>query len=298
MATFYTVNTSVSLRAYAKLNLYLAVHERRTDGYHNIETVFQTVGLSDEIRLTPTAEGITVVCDRQDLNTADNLAVRAARLVHERHAPDRGVHIDLNKRIPVAAGLAGGSSDAAATLAGLNELWSLDLDAPTLHAYARELGSDVPCLLRGGTAAGVGRGDELTPLDPMRPTWFVLAHPDFEVSAARVYNHPLLEKRNEERVGAMTPSFKMVCGMLAQGALADALYNSMEAPVFSEYPELAVMKQRLLDAGCAGALMSGSGPTLFGLCRDEAHARAVAASIDGPTSVVPAVSRGYEFVPA
>lgn len=289
------VTTSVAYRAYAKINLYLQVLERRSDGFHNIETVFQTVGLADELRFRLQEGRITLKCNVADLDGEDNLALQAAALLQRECAPDQGVHIDLEKRIPVAAGLAGGSGDAAATIVALNDLWDLGLSPEQMRAYALRLGSDVPYLTVGGTVAATGRGEVLTLLQPMRESWFVFLHPPIEVSAARVYNHPNLPKSDERRLDSMTASFKMALAMLAKGAIADLLHNAMEIPVFSEYPELAVTKQRLLDAGCAAALMSGSGPTLFGLCKNEEHAHAVAAHFTGvPTSVVPTVPSGVE----
>lgn len=284
--------------AYAKINLYLSVIDRRPDGYHDIETVFQTVGLADEVQLSPAAGGeLTLSCNLPALEGDDNLALRAARLLRDRFAPGRGAHIALTKRIPVAAGLAGGSTDAAAALVGLNDLWQANASAGDLRAIGAAIGSDVPFLIAGGTARGIGRGEVLQLLEPLREWWFVLVHPGIEVSAGRVYNHPALRKSREERIGGITPSFEGVLGTIERGAIADVLYNAMEIPVFLEYPELAVFKQRLLDAGCAGALMSGSGPTLFGLCKDRAHAERVAAQFTGvATSVVSTVPAGVARV--
>ncbi len=280
-------------RAHAKINLYLAVIDRRPDGYHDIETLFQTVGLADEVRLSPVDGAITLSCNLPQLESDDNLAMRAARLLQARHAPGRGAHIEIEKRIPVAAGLAGGSTDAAAALVGLNELWDVGLSSEALQTLAAEIGSDVPFLIRGGTMSGMGRGDALQTLEPLRECWFVLLHPAIEVSAGRVYNHPELRKSREERIGELTSSFEGVLAAVSRGSIADVLYNAMEIPVFMEYPELAVLKQRLLDAGCAGALMSGSGPTLFGLCKDRAHAERIAAQFTGlATSVVSTVPSG------
>jgi len=284
-------------QAYAKINLYLAVIDRRPDGFHDIESLFQTVGLADEISLRPSDGAITLSCNLPELESGDNLASRAARLLQARHAPGRGAHIALEKRIPVAAGLAGGSTDAAATLVGLNELWELKLSSETLQGLGAEIGSDVPFLIRGGTVSGMGRGELLRPLEPLRESWFVLLHPALEVSAGRVYNHPDLRRSREERIGGITSSFEGVLAAVSRGSIVDVLYNAMEIPVFMEYPEVAVLKQRLLDAGCAGALMSGSGPTLFGLCKDRAHAERIAAQFTGvATSVVSTVPSGSKRV--
>ena len=289
--------TTIKLRAYAKLNLYLSVLERRPDTYHDIETIFQTVGLADDLTLTLRDGEPTLSCGIPGLEGEDNLALRAAQLLRQRHAPGRGVHIALTKRIPVAAGLAGGSADAAAVLVGLNKAWGLGLSGDALRALALNLGSDVPYLIDGGTVAATGRGEVLRPLEPLRETWFVLLHPPIEVSAARVYNHANLKKSNEERIDGITMTFRNTLETLARGALPDVLQNAMESAVFSEFPELAVLKQRLLDSGCAGALMSGSGATLYGLCKDRAHADSIAKRFpELPKSVVPSIGRGVERV--
>jgi len=290
-------SSALQYRAYAKVNLYLAVIDRRPDGYHDIETIFQSIDLSDTVLLTPRVGELTLSCNNPELETHDNLALKAARILEDRFAPDRGVHITLTKNIPVAAGLAGGSADAAAVLHGLNTLWSLGLEDTTLCAIGAEIGSDVPFVLLGGTMSATGRGEVLQPLAPLRETWLVLLHPPMEVSAARVYNHVMLKKSREERIGGITATFQNIMETLSRGNLPDVLMNAMEFPVFSEFPHLAVFKQRLLDAGCAGAAMSGSGPTLFGLCKGEAHAQAIAAQFtDVAASVVRTVPHGVQRV--
>ncbi len=283
--------------AHAKINFYLSVIDRRTDGYHDIETIFQSIDLADEVTLTPRDGEPALSCTNPALEIPDNLALRAARILRERYAPGRGVHISLAKRIPIAAGLAGGSADAAAVLTGLNEMWGLGLSVETLRAIGVELGSDVPFVLTGGTMSATGRGEVLRPLEPLRETWLVLLHPPMEVSAARVYNHVMLKKTREERIDGTTKTFRNTLETLSRGLLPDVLHNAMEIPVFSEYPQLAVWKQRLLDAGCAGAAMSGSGPTLYGLCKDEAHAKAIAARFtEVASSVVRTIPHGVRRV--
>ena len=290
------VSTTIAFLSYAKINLYLQVLGRRDDGYHNIETIYQTVDLSDELHFSLRPSEVTLECASQALGgPEDNLAWKAAALLKERCDCDKGVHIELIKRIPVAAGLAGGSGNAAATLTGLNQLWGLGLSELEVREIGLELGSDVPYCTVGGTIAAIGRGERLTPLEPLSETAFVLVHSPTQVSTARVYGHPLLPKSKEEPIGDMTPSFKLSIGELQRGAIPDMLYNAMEDVVFAEHPELAVLKQHLLDAGCAGALMSGSGPTLFGLCRDRDHAREVAAGFNEvDTSVVASVPHGVQ----
>jgi len=281
------LSTTLSYRSFAKLNLYLEVLARRDDGYHDIETIFQTVDLSDELHFTVQPSEISLECSAADVGPVeDNLVMRAATLLRERCACAKGVRIELDKRIPIAAGLAGGSGNAAATLAALNRLWELGLTGSELAELGLELGSDVPYCLVGGTVAATGRGEVLRPLEALHQTTFLLLHPAIQVSAGRVYNHPQLKVSTEPRMNASTASFQLALGTLHKGATADVLYNAMESVVFSEHPELAVFKQRLLDAGCAAALMSGSGATLFGICRDADHGREIAAAIPEVASTV------------
>ncbi len=290
------VSTTIAFLSYAKINLYLQVLGRRDDGYHDIETIYQTVDLSDELRFSLRPREVTLECAAQALGRPeDNLAWKTAARLKEHCNCDKGVHIELIKRIPVAAGLAGGSGNAAATLIALNQVWALGLSETDLREIGLKLGSDVPYCSVGGTIAATGRGEGLRPLEPLPETAFVLVHPPTQVSTARVYNHPLLPRSDEEPIGDMTPSFKLAIGMLQKGALADMLHNAMEDVVFAEHPELAVLKQRLLDAGCAGALMSGSGATLFGLCRNRDHAREIAAGFNEvDTSIVASVPHGVQ----
>lgn len=290
------VTTKIAFLSYAKINLYLQVLGRRADGYHNIETIFQTVDLSDELRFSLKPRDVTLECTSSALGDAEeNLAWKAATLLKERCGCDQGVHIELHKRIPLAAGLAGGSGNAAATLTALNHLWDLSLSDLALRELALELGSDVPYCLVGGTIAATGRGENLTPLEPLPETAFILVHPPIQVSAGRVYSHPLLPKSGEEPLDDMTASLKLAIGMLQKGAIADIPHNAMEAVVFAEHPELAVLKQKLLDAGCSAALMSGSGSTLFGICKDRDHAQEIASGLTGvDTSVVTSVPHAIQ----
>ncbi len=284
----------LTCRSYAKINLYLDVLARRPDGFHNIETIFQTVGLWDELTLTSQPSGIALECSVPCLGTGpDNLVHRAATLLQDRTGCTRGAHIILKKNIPIAAGLAGGSGNAAACLVALNDLWELELPPETLSECALELGSDVPYCMLGGTAAATGRGEELAPLDALAETWFVLVHPQLHVSAAQVYGSPLLRRNSEERADGRTAGFQHAIDLLGAGDWPGLIFNTMEEPVFHDYPELAQLKARLLEAGCCAAVMSGSGPTVFGVAASEALARTAARTLHGhTTSVVPCVAMG------
>jgi 4-diphosphocytidyl-2-C-methyl-D-erythritol kinase len=286
--------------SYAKINLYLDVLRRREDGYHNIETIFQTVSLHDELSFADDPSGrVTLTCSRPGLETGDtNLVRRAAALLRGHTGCARGAAIHLEKNIPVAAGLAGGSGNAAATLSGLNVLWKLGLSAAELGVLALQLGSDVPYCLRGGLMAGTLRGEETAPVEAPRSWWYVLAHPPIAVSTAAVYNHPLLEKNTEPLVDGRTASFRRAIGALAAGDMGTVVFNRMERPVFAMHPVLAEVKARLLGAGCLAAAMSGSGPTLFGVCAGPEEARHAGERLGAscPCTVVEGVSRGLSVL--
>lgn len=287
---------TITYRSYAKINLYLDVLDRRRDGYHNIETIFQSVSLADELHLEAGGGQVAFSCNVPELDAADsNLVYRAAMLLKERTAYPGGAHIRLEKHIPIAAGLAGGSGNAAATLIALNALWELRLAPPQLHAFALELGSDVPFCIIGGTVAATRRGEAMARIAPVKDVWFVLVHPPLAVSTRRVYDSPLLEHSTERPFAGKTRSFRKAVCTLARGEIAPVVFNRMEKAVFAEHPRLEAIKARLLDAGCLAAAMSGSGPTLFGMCASQHAAQRVAESFsEYRTSVVTAVPFGVE----
>lgn len=284
-------------RSFAKINLYLDVLERQPGGYHDIETVFQSVDLADLLTFTETESQVTLACQAPGVPSDErNLAVRAALALKQAAGCSRGAHIVLEKRIPAAAGLAGGSGNAAAALAALNRLWGLGLTEPELAAIGARLGADIPFCLAGGTMAATGRGDALESLQAL-PDWvYVLVHPGAEVSTAEVYGDPALSRRSDPRPGGKTSRFRDVLSKLAQGDLEGAVANSMEPVVFNKHPGLARVKERLRASGCIAAAMSGSGPTIFGVCRDEAAARRAADQAGLPASVARGAPRGVEFL--
>lgn len=283
---------TVVCRSWAKINLYLDVLDRRSDGYTNIETVFQTVNLGDELVCTRDDHSLGIDCPGSDLPHNDrNLALKAARLLRARTGYEGGAHLRLLKRIPIAAGLAGGSGNAAAALLALNRLWQLGLGPDDLTALALELGSDVPYCLTGGTQAATGRGEKLAPLPPLENAWFVLVHPALAVSTAAVYGSPMLERNPETPEKGRTPSFQRALEALETGNFREAVFNRMETAVFPEHPELAHIKDVLLSAGCEAAAMSGSGPTMFGVCRNPGDCDAAQRALPGYRSTVVAPTR-------
>ena len=271
-----SVYASMTWRSYAKVNLYLDIIGKRRDGYHNIETLFQTVSLADELTFLEDTH-ISLTCSGENLDTGtSNLVHRAATLLKEAEGYPGGARIHLEKRIPVSAGLAGGSGNAAAALVALNKLWDLRLSLPQLLPYARRLGADVTYCLYGGTMAARLRGDCLTPLPPLEGLWFVLAHPPIAVSAGQIYGSPRLGRNSERPFAGRTPTFRNAIRALARADMRAVVFNRMETPVFEAHKGLADVKATLLNVGCEAAAMSGSGPTLFGVCRSQQQALRVA----------------------
>jgi len=258
------------LRAAAKVNLTLEVLGKRADGYHEIATVMQAVDLSDRITLDD-ADDLELRSSIPDLPTdTRNLALRAAAALREAAAIEAGVRITLDKRIPVAAGLGGGSTDAAGVLLGLNRLWRLRWPLERLTEVAATLGSDVPFFLHGGVAVGTGRGEQVQPMKG-RSLALVLVNPKVPASTAEMYARLTPAMYSD---GGAT---KALAGRLTRGAprIAASLYNGMEAAAAGVFPQIAQMRAALLAAGALGALMSGSGPTVFGVARSYEQARQI-----------------------
>jgi 4-diphosphocytidyl-2-C-methyl-D-erythritol kinase len=261
----------IELHAAAKVNLALEVLGRRTDGYHEIVTVMQGVDLSDRIALQD-ADALELVTTAPGVPTdASNLALRAATILREAAGVGRGVRITLDKRIPVAAGLGGGSADAAAVLLGLNRFWNLRWPIAKLADAAVKLGMDVAFFLRGRTGFATGRGEKLERVPGMALA-LVLVNPRYASSTSEAY-------------GRLTPAMYTDGGRARATAaalrskrldrLAGTLYNALETAVAPAQPEIGRMKAALLSAGALGALMSGSGPTVFGVARSLDHARQI-----------------------
>jgi 4-diphosphocytidyl-2-C-methyl-D-erythritol kinase len=257
----------------AKVNLFLEVLGKRPDGYHEIATLMVTVGLFDTLVLREGPAGaIRLRCTHAGLTDGqDNLVVRAAHLLREHTGCGRGAEIRLIKRIPLAAGLAGGSTDAAATLAGLNRLWRLGLARDELAGLAARLGSDVPFFLHAPAAWCTGRGEHVVPISLGTTLHFVLLCPPFGLSTADVYRKAAVPQ---------TPlNGNALRHAVEAGAVQDIgrlLHNRLQEAAFELRPELARYRQRLAQSGAAGWLMSGSGSTFFALCRGRAEARRLA----------------------
>ncbi|MBD3367405.1 MAG: 4-(cytidine 5'-diphospho)-2-C-methyl-D-erythritol kinase [Candidatus Eisenbacteria bacterium] len=270
---------ALTVEAYAKLNLGLAVGRERDDGYHEIATIFQSISLSDTLRLSAASgDSDELVVRGAPVPTgADNLILRAlARLrAQTAFAP---VRTELTKRIPVAAGLGGGSSDAAAALVGVVALHGLSLGQETLGKAALDVGSDVPFFLSGGTMRGGGRGELLEPLPALTGVWFVLATPARAIRAGDAYARARIGLTDDEGF------IRLICSGIRERdlpALAGALRNDLEPGVVSLCPSVSSLKQQLLASGAAGAAMSGSGPTVFGIFEKEESAKSAASRLRG-----------------
>src|SRR2546421_1501890 len=251
------------VRAYAKVNLTLDVLSRLPDGYHELATVMQTIDLYDTICLTATNDQrVHMICTIPALSNLDNLAARAVDMVRQRLGWRQGVRIELYKRIPLAAGLGGGSSDAAAVLLALQQWWQLPFSASDLLSMAASLGSDVPFFLTGGLALCEGRGERITSLVPYWPgamRWLLLLKPTISIATAAVFRSLPSRDYTDGRHS------RAVCSALHAGKMPEAedLHNSLERSVLEAYPEVAQARDDLLQAGASLVRLSGSGPTLF-----------------------------------
>lgn len=270
----------MTLRSFAKINLAIHLLGKRPDGYREIVTLMETVDLADDLDVTGQAAGTTVTCSDPAVPTdGRNLAHRAAGLVRERYGlGDRGVRIHIEKRIPVAAGLAGGSGNAAATLHALNALWSLGLGQEDLMGLAGELGSDVPFCLYGGAAVATGRGERVAWLDAAGSRSYVLVCPLLEVASGWAYGRWKMELTKD---GTCINLISSVMQAGDVGRLASCLHNDLEPAVRAAFPEIDRARSLLADAGLEGVLMSGSGPSVFGLAAGRAAAERIADDLRG-----------------
>jgi len=263
------------LSAAAKVNLALEVLNKRPDGYHEIATVMQAVDLSDRLTLDD-ADVMEVRSTSSSVPTDErNLALRAALALREAAGVRRGVRIALDKRIPVAAGLGGGSTDAAAVLLGLNRLWRLRWPVARLVEVATRLGMDVPFFLRGGVAMATGRGEHVRRVAGGALA-LVLVNPKFPASTAEMYGRVTPAMYTD---GARTREVVTALMSRRPARVAASLYNGLEGAATAAYPQIARMRAALIAAGALGALMSGSGPTVFGVARSYEQARQIRARL-------------------
>jgi len=247
----------------AKVNLFLRVLGKRADGYHDILSLMQRISLCDEMSFALKGEGIVVKCPGSTLpEDRNNIVYRAAEEILAHVSGHTGVEITIHKEIPVAAGLGGGSSNAATTLVTLNEMMGTPCSTQELMHMGARLGADVPFFVFGRTALASGIGDHLKPMDGIPPIWFVLVNPGFEVSTGDIYERLRLGL-TKEPIKYRMPRF------LTVSHIARGLYNDLEKVSLHLHPILSEIKELLMVHGAEGSLMSGSGPTVFGIFRDE-----------------------------
>jgi 4-diphosphocytidyl-2-C-methyl-D-erythritol kinase len=267
----------IQLNAYAKINLGLRILGKRPDGYHDIETILHRIDVHDELTFT-NAESVLLESDAPELPSGeDNLCIKAARLLISHSGAKEGAHIALRKNIPVGAGLGGGSSDAAATLLGLNRLWSLGMNVVELLPLASQLGSDVPYFLRDGTAVATGRGEILEYFPLQLPYWIVVLYPDIHVSTAWAYRQ--ITTRTSKRRDTLRNN--LVEHLHNGEKLRQSVGNDFEVPVFGAHPGLAELKQLYYDHGAFFSQMSGSGSSVYGLFESERGAKSVCETFAG-----------------
>jgi len=251
----------IRLTAHAKINLFLEITGKLPNGYHTLETVFQTISLGDELTMKPSAD-LKLTCTDTSLPVDDrNLAMRAAIRLREALGETRGAHIHLKKISPMGAGLGGGSADAAAVLKGLLKLWKRRLAEPVLHQLAVGLGADVPFFLKGGTCYATGIGDLLKPMKALPKTWMVIVWPGFGVATKDAYARVALPFQDSQT--------------RRPGDARAQLFNRFESLVFPDHPALPALKEEFLAAGATATLMSGSGSAVFGLARSPSHAKTI-----------------------
>lgn len=267
----------LTVSAYAKINLTLEVLGRRSDGYHEVATVLQEIALKDTLSFEEHC-GISLDCDYPSLKSPQNLALKAARLLQEAARSRKGVLISIKKGIPIAAGLGGASSDAAATLRALNELWELGFSLDQLLLLASRVSSDTAFFLCGGTALGEGRGERITPLPPLPTSWVVLFRPPIDV----------LPGKTESLYASLNPSHftdgqctkRMVELLRQRGEISPSFFfNAFERVAFTAFQRLEGYWQRFLALGADNIHLAGSGPTLFTMVSDKPHGEGLYCSL-------------------
>lgn len=266
------------LKSPAKINLGLKIIKKRDDGYHEIETIFQMVSLFDTLTFRNLQSEIILKTDHDKLPVDEtNLVAKAAKLLQQETGTKKGIEIFIEKKIPIGAGLGGGSGNAAFTLIGLNNLWELHLKKRDLISLAISLGSDVPFFLSGGpTAIGKGRGETLIPFENRSNIHVVLVYPNISVSTGSIYKELNLGLTSNSK------DINILRSLLVEGKIAELgsyLYNDLETVVCKKYPALAEIKKKLMNSGAVGALVSGSGSSVFGIYIQQETARKATAKL-------------------
>jgi 4-diphosphocytidyl-2-C-methyl-D-erythritol kinase len=271
----------------AKVNLHLEVLGKRPDGYHEIQTLMHRVGLFDEVEISLGGRGIRLVSEGEEVPAgAENLVCRAAQILFEEFGIPGDLQIRLQKRIPVAAGLGGGSSNAATVLRGLNDLLQAGAEEERLMGLGAKIGADVPFFIFQKPALARGMGERLVAVQLPTPLWFLLLVPPFRISTAWAYEfYDRLEKKKEDPI-RLKDSYPDLAVLLP------VLKNDLELAAFSQHPQMAQMKEELLARGAPGALMSGSGPVIFGLFPGKEEAEKTERAIPLPAGWKTVITQG------
>ncbi len=264
MPSVRSPNSSLSFRSPAKINWFLQVICKREDGYHEIASLMQYIDLFDEITIEH-SDQIEIICDL-DIPKEENLVYKAAKLFKHYTSYKKGARITVKKNIPISAGLGGGSSDAAYTLKGLNDLWSIGFSVERLHAIGAEIGSDIPFFFSGPAAFVEGRGEKITPISIETSYTILLVKPNISVSTAWAYSY--FDQLFNKKLTKKLIDIKLFCRALNLkdlSTLNDLLTNDLEEAVTTKYPMIQELKYKLKENGALLSAMSGSGPTVFGI---------------------------------
>jgi 4-diphosphocytidyl-2C-methyl-D-erythritol kinase len=260
----------MELKAFAKINISLDVLGVRADGYHDVRMIMQSIGLYDIIRFNLRENDIKIYCPNAYVpNDSTNTVYKALKIIKERYKITQGMEVDIEKRIPVSAGLAGGSTDAAAAIMASNKLWNINMDHEEMMLIGKEVGADVPFCIAGGTALGEGIGEKITPLPPIEGIHIVLAKPPIQVSTKDVYR----ELKMDEIV--VRPDTERIIRAIRDKNIAYAaedMVNVLETVTVKKYPVIGEIKRIMVEFGAMASLMSGSGPSVFGLFDNKGDA--------------------------
>lgn len=268
----------ISLKAPAKINLFLEILGKRDDGYHEIETVMQEIDLVDNLQFEEIREGVKLKCNNKNIpSDENNLVCKAANLIVNECGIKKGVLISLEKNIPVGAGLGGGSSDAATTLKALNSLWKIGLSDVDLMEFAARLGSDIPFFIKGKTALCRGRGENITPIEVKSEMNYLIIFPHINISTTTIYRNlkiDLTKKRKDVSFFLNALKYSKVAD------ISKLLFNRLEEVIFATYPDLLRVKSSLEHFDFCGLSVSGSGSAFFGLCNDRRQAEAIKGKVE------------------
>lgn len=262
--------SNIHLKANAKINLSLDVLRKRDDGYHEVKMIMQSINLHDDVYIEIIDEGIYVSCNKSWVPSGSgNIAYKAAELLKEKYEIKKGFKIKIIKNIPVSAGLAGGSADSAAVILGINKLFSLNLDRKEMMDLGKTIGADVPFCIRGGTMLSEGIGEILTPVEPFKYVNIVLVKPKIPVSTEWVYKNLNLNYIPER------PDIPLILEAIKRKdieCVAKNMKNVLETVTAKKHMVIGEIKQKLMELGALGSMMSGSGPTVFGIFENKEKA--------------------------